>query len=84
VRLSGHYTETGLTAIYTVNFRPVETRGFTILGDFRKYSRVFRLYCVVARNTLRLQIFAFDTKFSRLGVGTKYLMLASRVETITR
>jgi hypothetical protein len=30
--LSGHYTETGLTAIYTVNFGPVETRGFTLLA----------------------------------------------------
>jgi hypothetical protein len=28
--LSGHSTETGLTTIYTVNFRPVETRGFTV------------------------------------------------------
>jgi hypothetical protein len=51
---------------------------------------VFRALCVVARNTFQHQIFAFDTKFSRLGVGTKtlseaytkYLMFASRVETI--
>jgi hypothetical protein len=49
-----------------------------ILGDFQKYSRVFRAFCVVARDTFRHQIFAFGTKFSSIGVGTKNL---SRIYT---
>jgi hypothetical protein len=51
---------------------------------------MFRALRVVARNTFRHHIFAFDTQFSNLCVGTqnlsqvytKYLVFASRVETI--